>query len=315
MYMMMVGDDEEYKRMNRYRRDKSYVIPGTGAVIPLREGLFILDKLAAEYAYNMAMHSDVTDAQMFKDAVKRAVLQQITPPTPGVVSAPLGAALNRDIYSGRDIVNVAQSKLLPEYQTNKDTSEFAKLVGKESGMSPLKVDYFLKTMFGGYMTTMANLSNGFIAEQRGRPLPAKEGANVPLEALGFGSYLSKPGTPNVVPDLYTAAHEVDKTLPTILKLAKTGQKEEARKLIEERRTSLGPSKEAAKYENILNQYNASENIIRNRRNNEIVQIQGSPFYGKPYTPEVKKAMIDELDKKRIALTPKVMELRKKIYEK
>ena len=165
------------------------------------------------------------------------------------------------------------------------------------------------------MTTMLSLSEAYMAERKGISLPLKENAHPALEALGFSSYLSKPGTPNVVPDLYTAAHEVDKTLPTIMKLAKTGQGEEAHKLIEERRANLGPSKEAAKYENILNQYNASENIIRNRRNNEIVQIQDSPFYGKPYTPEVKKAMIDELDKKRIALTPKVMELRKKIYEK
>ena len=314
MYMMMVGDDEEYKRMNRYRRDKSYVIPGTGAVIPLREGLFILDKLAAEYAYNMAMHSDVTDAQMFKDAAKRAVLQQITPPTPGVVSAPLGAALNRDIYSGRDIVNVAQSKLLPEYQMNKDTSEFAKLVGKESGMSPLKVDYFLKTMFGGYMTTMANLSNGFIAEQRGRPLPAKEGANVPLEALGFGSYLSKPGTPNVVPDLYTAAHEVDKLRPTILSLAKT-DKEAARKLRDESGEGMGLGKAAMGIEKAFSALNKKEAIIREKKLTDIVDDTESPFYGKPYTPEIKKTMIKEIDADRIKMTPKVMELRKRIYEK
>jgi hypothetical protein len=315
IYMMMVGDSEEYKRMNRYKRDKSYVIPGTGMVIPLREGWFILDKLAAEYAYNLAMNSDVTDAQMFKDAAKRAVLQQITPPTPGIVSAPLGAALNRNIYSGRDIVNVAQSKIEPEYQFNKDTSEFSKLIGKESGMSPLKVDYFLKTMFGGYTTTLASLSNEYIAEKRGKPLPSKEGANIPLEALGFGPYLSKPGTPNVVPDLYTAAHEVDKTLPTILKLAKTGDIKEARSIMETKNKDIVQGKEAAKIEKIFSTLNRAETIIRNSTPNETVKDIGSPFYGKPYTPEIKKAMIDDLDKKRETLTPKVMALRKRIYEK
>jgi hypothetical protein len=315
MYMMMVGDDEEYKRMNRYRRDKSYVIPGTGMSIPLREGLFIVDKLAAEYAYNLAMNSDVTDTQMFKDALKRAALQQITPPTPGIISAPAGAALNKDIYNNRDIVNVSQSKLLPEYQMNKDTSEFAKYVGKETGLSPLKIDYFFKTMLGGYMSTMTNVSNAYIADKMGKSLPAKEGSNVPLEALGFGPFLSKPGTPNAVPDLYAAAHEVDRTIPSIMKLAKAGRTDEARKLMQERKSDIAPSKEASKYQDVLNKYNRRELEIRSRRSDETVQIQESPFYGKPYTPEVKKAMIDELDKKRIALTPKVMELRKKIYER
>jgi hypothetical protein len=316
MYMMMVGDDEEYKRMNRYRRDKSYVIPGTGVSIPLREGLFMVDKLAAEYAYNLAMNSDVTDAQMFKEALKRAAYQQVTPPTPGIISAPLGAALNRDIYSGRDIVSVGQSKLLPQYQMNKDTSEFAKYVGKEANLSPLKVDYFFKTMFGGYMSTMTNVSNAYIADKiMGKPLPAKEGSNAALEALGFGPYLSKPGTPNTIPDLYAAAHEVDRALPSVMKLAKSGQQKESRELKEEKRSDIKGGKEAEKYKQIFNEYNKVENAIRNRRADETVQIQGSPFYGKQYTPEVKKAMIDELDKKRIALTPKVMEFRKKVYEK
>jgi len=38
VYLAMVGSSDEYKRMNRYRRDKSYVIPGTGMSIPVREG-------------------------------------------------------------------------------------------------------------------------------------------------------------------------------------------------------------------------------------------------------------------------------------
>jgi len=274
----------------------------------------------------MAINSEVTDEQMFKDALERAIAKQLMPPVSPFITAPLGTALNKDLTNlnpidllakgkaPKDIVNVAQSKELSFAQYNKNTSELSKLIGKEANISPLKADYFLRTMFGSYMGVTATLSNGMIAEKQGKSLPAKE-SNALLESLGFGSYLSKPGTPNVVPDLYTAAHEVDKTLPTILSLAKSGQKKESHDLKEEKGFDIKGGKEAIKYENILNQYNRQENTIRNRRADETVEIQGSPFYGKPYTPEVKKAMIDELDKKRIALTPKVMELRKKIYEK
>jgi hypothetical protein len=317
IYMMMVGDSEEYKRMNRYRRDKSYIIPGTGASIPLREGWFILDKLAAEYAYNLAMNSDVTDAQMFKDAAARAIVKQVIPPVSPLVTAPLGTALNKDLTNlpdVRDIVNVSQSKELPQYQMNKNTSELAKVIGKEGNMSPLKVDYFLKTATGGFMSVMTGISNEYIAEKRGKPLPAKENANIPLEVLGFGSYLSKPGTPNVVPDLYTAAHEVDKIKPTVLKLAQT-DKEAARELRDKNREGMGLGEMAAGIGKTFSALNRAEAMIREKKSTDIVEDNESPFYGKPYTPEVKKAMIDGLDKKRNALTPKVMELRKKIYEK
>jgi hypothetical protein len=313
IYMMMVGDDDEYKRMNRYKRDKSYVIPGTGMSIPVREGWFILDKLAAEYSYNLATHPEVTDAQMFKDAASRAILQQITPPVSGIVTAPLGAALNRDIHTGRDIVNKSMSKIENEYQFNKDTSEFAKVMGKETGMSPLKIDYFFKTMFGGYMTTTANLTNGLIANIRGKSLPAKEG-NAAVEALGFGSYVGKAGTPNVVPDLYTAAHEVDRIRPTVLKLAQT-DKEAARELIDTKGKEMGLGSAALGIEKAFSALNRGEARIREKKDTDIVDNVDSPFYGKPYTPEVKKAMIDELDKKRMSYTAKVMALRKKIYEK
>jgi hypothetical protein len=317
MYMMMVGDSDEYKRMNRYRRDKSYVIPGTGVSIPVREGLFLVDKLAAEYAYNIAMHSDVTDAQMFKDAASRAIVKQFIPPVSPLVTAPLGTALNKDLTNlpdVKDIVNVSQSKELPEYQMNKNTSELAKVIGKEGGISPLKVDYFLKTATGSFMAVMANITNELIANQRGKPLPAKEGANMPLEVLGFGSYLSKPGTPNVVPDLYTAAHEVDKVLPTVMSLVKT-DKQAAKELLTSRKQDVISGKEAGAIEKVFAGLNRQEAVIREKTATDRVTNTESKFYGKPYTPEVKKGLIDELDAKRIQMTPKVMAVRKRIYEK
>jgi predicted DNA-binding protein YlxM (UPF0122 family) len=317
MYMMVVGDSDEYKRMNRYKRDKSYVIPGTGIVLPLREGLFLVDKLAAEYAYNIAMHSDVTDAQMFKDAASRAIVKQFMPPVSPLVTAPLGTALNKDLTNlpdVKDIVNVSQSKELPEYQMNKNTSELAKVIGKEGGISPLKVDYFLKTATGSFMAVMANITNELIANQRGKPLPAKEGANMPLEVLGFGPYLSKPGTPNVVPDLYTAAHEVDKVLPTVMSLVKT-DKQAAKELLTSRKQDVISGKEAGAIEKVFAGLNRQEAVIREKTATDRVTNTESKFYGKPYTPEVKKGLIDELDAKRIQMTPKVMAVRKRIYEK
>jgi len=316
MYLMAVGDSEEYKRMNRIQRDTSFVIPGTNLVIPIRNGWFAMNKIIAEYTYNLLLNEAITDKQMFKDALYKAFKKQFEPPIGGVIVAPFGLALNKDIFNNKDIVNKTQDGLESEYQIDKNTSELAKYVGSISGMSPLKLDYFFNAFFGMAMPATAWLTNDLIADARGIPRPTQtlleQTAGIPT----VGQFISKEDKSGRAADFYAAARESDKAFRSIKKLAET---------------DLGAAqtkrdKDADKIEytegvkRALETLNRRENIIRNtptfttidgKRQPNTLRVDGKDV---PVTGENKAKLIKEIDAQRKSLNDEIMQVRKKVFK-
>ena len=314
MYLMAVGDSDEYKKMNRLHRDKSFLIPGTNFTLPLREGWFMMDKLVAEYAYNLLVNSATTDTQMFKDALARSVKKQFEPPIGGVIVAPIGLAMNRDIFNNKDIVNKTQERLESPYQMNKNTSELAKLLGESAGISPLKLDYFFNSFFGMTMPATAWLTNEAIAEARGIPRPSQSSWDKFASIPTVGGFMPKENTSGNAADFYAAARETDKVLATIKHIAVTDVSK-ARAKIEEASPTLVRT-EGIK--NAIEGLNKQESIIRNMPamiRNEQGELVPNMFQNNvPVTSESKQAEIKKIEERRKELTGGIMAIRKKVFQ-
>ena len=316
MYLLAVGDSEEYKRMNRMQRDTSFVIPGTNIVIPIRNGWFAMNKIIAEYTYNLLLNEAITDEQMFKDALYKAFKKQFEPPIGGVIVAPIGLALNKDIFNNRDIVNKTLDGLESKYQIDKNTSELAKYIGHISGMSPLKLDYFFNAFFGMTMPATAWLTNDLIADSRGVPRPSQtlleQTAGIPT----IGQFISKEDKSGRAADFYAAARESDKALRSIKKLAETD--------LGAARTKLSEDKDKIEYteglKRALEVLNRRENIIRNKPTFTTIDGKTKPntfvIDGKevPVTSENKAKLIKEIEEQRRGLNDKIMQVRKKVFK-
>jgi hypothetical protein len=74
----------------------------------------------------------------------------------------IGQAFGIDTFTGRDIVSMDLKKLPPEMQFNAYTSEFGKLIGKATGMSPAKVDHLMGSLFGTVGRDITNASNAIL---------------------------------------------------------------------------------------------------------------------------------------------------------
>jgi len=316
LYLMAAGDSDEYKRMNRMQRDTSFVIPGTDMVIPIRNGWFAMNKITAEYVYNMLVNEAITDPQMFKDALYKAFKKQFEPPIGGVVVAPIGLALNKDIFNNKDIVNKTLDGLESEYQMDKNTSELAKYIGSISGMSPLKLDYFFNAFFGMAMPATAWVTNDMIADARGVPRPSQTALESLAKVPTVGQFISKEDKSGSAADFYAAARESDKSLRSIKKLAETD--------LGAAQTKLEEDREKIEYtegiKRALENLNRRENIARNtpvfttidgKRVPNTLVIDGEEV---PVTSENKAKLIKQIEEERKGLTKDIVMVRKQVFK-
>jgi Large polyvalent protein associated domain 38 len=298
-YAASVSDDDDYKKMNRTQRDSSFVIPGSGGLrIPVRMGLLTMPKLVGEYLYHAIADKGYTDPQMFKTAMAKAVQQQFNPPLTSAVSPVIGLVTNHDFFYDREIVNATQRRLAPERQFNKNTTELSKVLGKETGISPLKLDYFFKSYLGQYATLIA-LSNNSIAEGRGvsRPTPEHPTKDFLMNLPGVGSFVTKDGANGALSDFYEAARDVDTIINTTKSMAKSDIVG-ARAYWEKNKdkASVNP----AGLERALGNLNTAESIIRNMPDTQM-------------SPNEKAAKIKQIEQKRESISGTVTSIRQKLY--
>ena len=89
---------------------------------------------------------DVTATVTSLNADPRQLLNQVTPQ---VVKAPLETATNTNLFTGQKVVPDAVKNLDAKDQYNNSTSGTARVIGKALNVSPMQIDNFIKTSFGG----------------------------------------------------------------------------------------------------------------------------------------------------------------------
>lgn len=232
LYAAAASGDDDYKKKTRISRDQSFVIPFTnGFSIPVRPGFFSINKLIGEYGYKYLMEHSTDAPEEFAKAMAHGVMKQFTPPSTTLVTPTLGLYLNRDMYNNRDIVNPTMRKLLPEDQYNKYTSEMAKALAAGTGVSALKIDYFLRAYFSSVASLTALATNAFIADMRGIPLPTMSTRDAIASFPSMSKFMSKEETSDAVADFYDTTKDIATLVDTINNVGPYNS-EKAKKLME-----------------------------------------------------------------------------------
>ena len=271
LYSAAVGDDDDYKNKTRISRDQSFVIPGTGGLsIPVRPGFFSINKLIGEYGYKYLAENSTDAPEEFVKAMSRAVLKQFSPPSTTLVTPALGLYLNKDIYNNRDIANPTMRKLLPEDQYNKYTSEMSKVLAEATGISALKIDYFLTSYFSSVASLTALATNALIADIRGVPLPTMSTRDKIASLPNVSKFISKEETSDAIADFYDTTKDISTLVDTLNSLGQYSP-EKAQKLME-KPENIKLLKGADKTENakaVLAKLNAEERYIREQPENKM----------------------------------------------
>lgn len=119
-----------------------------------------LSSFLQENGAGMAMDfaSDQGPVKFSRDG-KFDLLSAVGSLTPTVIKPTLEAALNKDMYTGRDIVSDKLAEKPTDEQTSKQKSLLGSALANQLGVAPKHIDHFIKGQFGELGTNIQNAAD------------------------------------------------------------------------------------------------------------------------------------------------------------
>lgn len=140
-------DDEDYQEASEYLRQTGWIIPlGKGELLyipkPFELGLL-------SNAFERGLEHDGKSWERFWRGAWKSLMPTTEIP---VIAFTIEAMMNKDFFTGQDIVPDYMQRLAPQYQFTARTSEIAKAIAKATAdtpfpQSPMMVDFFLSSFF------------------------------------------------------------------------------------------------------------------------------------------------------------------------
>jgi len=193
-----------------------------------------------EALVNMAYQDDAAKEGL--DAIK-TVLQQTNPlGVPTAIKAPIELAMNRSLYTGRDIESKRLQALEPGQRFYDTTSEPAKMLGDMLNISPAKLDYLARSYFGGLFTTVASVVNPMLADSS-NVKPDGTMSDLPV----FGQMFQPEDAGGITQRAYEVLQKASQANATYKHLAEIGDTKGAEEYLKERgaeEIGLGASAES-----------------------------------------------------------------------
>lgn len=234
LYAMLAGDDDDYKGMEDYERDKNYIIPGTGLKIPVAPEVGFMFKVIPERIVRYVVSQGTErpqDATAFYKGFKDAFIAAYsgTNLTPQLVKPGIEILTNYSFFTGNPIVGAGMKNLDPSMQFTEGTSELAKLFGMV-GISPMKADYLIRGYTGMLGAFVLDATDAVANPDRmGKPvskLPQLSTFMYDTTGRGYKS------------EFYSFRESVDQVVDTVNMFKREGRMEELRNYMTEENMKL-----------------------------------------------------------------------------
>lgn len=154
----MYWGDEEYEQFTPYMK-------GTRWMIKISDGKWLAIPKPFQYAFYSTFVSYALDAAykgdttaMYKFLESQLAVTSVPYENPGIALA-YEMATNKDLFTGRDIVESAYTGRHWRDQSNIYTSELSKTLGQLTGASPMMLDHIITSSFATWGRAAMQLSN------------------------------------------------------------------------------------------------------------------------------------------------------------
>jgi hypothetical protein len=225
-YFLAVSDDEEWKKQEQETKDNYWIMPGVGK-FPTPFEVGFLFKTVPERILAYTLKDDT--GEDLRASMSRGLLNTFAfNPIPQVAKPLIEYAANYNFFTGRPIVGQGMEGKEPQFQVGPNTTHSMEWLGKQLGMSPMK----LEQVYGGYTGTMGmyalTLLDAVINTQSDNPNASKRFEQLPI----VRRFAADPEARGNITQFYELKRAVDAAVETQNFLLKTGRPEEFEEFME-----------------------------------------------------------------------------------
>jgi DNA-binding protein H-NS len=305
IYTMLVGDDDDYMKMDDQSKIRSYMIPGTDVVLPMNTSAAFFFKAIPELIINKVINEGTeteVDAKRLRTAMKEAAVDLLLGPTPvpSAVKPIIEIGLDYNFFTSRPVTPRGMQSLDAYQQYDMRTSEAAKILSSLTGtdekrvLNPMEADHLVRSIFGtaGAMVAWSSNLVGQAAEFR----PEMGLKEMPVT----GAFL-RPEVPRGREDLfYKLKDDTDRKYRTYLKLTERDNKAEAQAYINRHPNLVAYYEYTSEMDAQLKEINSAIRFIGETRDPS-------------YTPELKRREIQEFLNLKQDILEGIEQFRKEAY--
>jgi GNAT superfamily N-acetyltransferase len=305
IYAMLVGDDDDYMKMDDQSKIRSYMIPGTDVVLPMNTSAAFFFKAIPELLYNKVINEGTeteVDAKRLRTAMKEAAVDLLLGPTPvpSAVKPIIEIGLDYNFFTSRPVTPRGMQSLDAYQQYDMRTSEAAKILSSLTGtdekrvLNPMEADHLVRSIFGtaGAMVAWSSNLVGQAAEFR----PEMGLKEMPVT----GAFL-RPEVPRGREDLfYKLKDDTDRKYRTYIKLNERDNKAEAQAYINRHPNLVAYYEYTSEMDAQLKEINSAIRFIGETRDPS-------------YTPELKRREIQEFLNLKQDILEGIEQFRKEAY--
>jgi hypothetical protein len=300
VYCMLVGDDDEYNKLDDQTKMRTIFIPGLDIRLPMHSGAAFFFKAIPELIYNAIMKEgtkDEYDKKRLTRALGKAAVDSLLGPnpTPTGVKPVVEILLNRNFFTGGQVTPRGMEDLAAYRQYNQNTSELGKIISALTGtektrlLNPIEADHLVRGLTGTIGAAVMWGTNLLSSE---RPTP--QAKDNPF----YGQFIM-PDVPRGREDLYyDLKSKTDQAYKTYMDLQKKQRKEEAAEWFKENKPLIQ-----------VYGYTSSIEADLKRLNGEIRRLSDLP--SEKMSPDAKRKRMTELQEIKGRILKDVISMRKR----
>ena len=263
VYASMMQDDEAYKNAKVEEKYSNFFmpLPGTDQLlrIPIPFELGYIFKALPEALVNTFAREEGGE-----EALKALtfIAKQTVPGLssyflPQAVKPALEVALDQSIYTGRDIESAQEKLVEPGHRFRDNTTELAREVGEQTGVSPIKLEYLIRGYTGGMgMALVQAVSAPF--GRTGPEAATKRPSDVPV----VGTLFQPADASGIIDSVYERMNKARQVQETYESLVKKGRQDAAQAYLDRNLDSFALASLAGSFKQQMGEITKYEQTVR-----------------------------------------------------